>query len=93
MRMILLLGAVAALAATRAGAQPTTHTHEQHPAGKQHEAPAQHDPMMGNEKCCCEEMMREMHKMMEMMEMMQKHQGMGMDTPKAMPMPDEKPAH
>lgn len=89
MRMITwLLGAVTAVAASGAGAQSTAQKHEQHQASGQHQVAGQHRTAMG-EKCCCEDMMREMHKMMEMM---RKHQGVGMDTPKTMPMPDEKPA-
>ena len=79
------VSAVIAAAASSATAQATPQSHEQHQAAGQHQATGKHEVAKGSEKCCCEEMMREMHKMMEMMQ----HQGMGMNMPKALPEPQK----
>ena len=48
--------------------QPTPQSHEQH------QATGQHSPNAGEGRCCCEQMMQEMHKMMS--EMKKMHEGM-----------------
>ena len=69
MKMITLLAATLLASGTSlASAQPAPPSHEQHQATGQHEADA------GEQGCCCERMMKEMHKMMS--EMKQMHQGM-----------------
>lgn len=69
MKMMLVLAPPVLLAAANAAAaQSPPSTHEQHQATGQHQVEA------GEARCCCEQMMQEMHKMMS--DMMRMHQGM-----------------
>lgn len=81
----LLASSAAPAAAQPVSAQPATPGHEQH------QSIGKHQVMAAGQHCCCEQMMRDMHKMMS--EMMQMHQGMaghsGHDAAKDKP--QEKP--
>lgn len=88
MKMItLLVATLFASGGSLASAQSAPSLHEQHQASGQHEA----DP--GEQRCCCERMMQEMHNMMS--EMKQMHQGRaahpGHEVPKDKP--QEQPKH
>lgn len=87
MKMITLLVATFfASGANLASAQSPPSFHEQHQASGQHEADA------GEQRCCCERMMQEMHSMMS--EMKQMHQAMaahsGHEVPKDKPQDQPK---
>lgn len=87
MKLVLLIAApFLAGAGSAASAQPMPQIHEQH------QAAGQHAVAPGDERCCCEEKMREMMKGM-MAEMMQKHEGgmMMQMPPKDAPKPDKPP--
>ena len=83
-----LVGAALVGVASASSAQPNPQTHEQHEATDQHQTVDQHLVANRGEKCCCEQMMGDMHRMMEMM---QRHHGMGM-MPGDAPKPDKNPA-